>query len=193
MKKFLQRFFGIVVSAALVVSSGVTAAFALDPGHSHSGGTSISTDPDPKYTITLTHPDENTTFNGDSHYGAYQIFSGTVKENQNSYTNPGSNSTEIPLTDIKWGNAFGIVGSDTSKGEIEQEAYDAKIVAFVIALAEAPTGAYSYAFSDFDGFNVVQNNATLICKDLCEHALVCQIPLRLNIHLKKYHFYIYRD
>ncbi len=162
MKKFLQRFFGIAVSAALVVSSGVTGVFAADPGHSHDDGKPISIDPDPAYTITLTHPDEKATFDGtNSHYGAYQIFSGTVNKtpSDSAISNPGSDlETHIPITDIKWGNAFGITKEMDPDGEdianrVDLTARQTNIIGFVYALAKASTGSYSYAFNDFTDFN----------------------------------------
>lgn len=123
MKKFLQRFFGIAVSAALVVSSGMTTVFAADGHDHHSDDTPITFDPDTdKYTITLTFPEgykvneENTDNSYDPKFGAYQIFTGTVKEKaeNTNYVNPGNevgtDKSMIPLTDIKWGNAFGTVG-----------------------------------------------------------------------------------
>ncbi len=158
----MQRFFGIVVSAALVVSSGMTGVFAADPGHSHDDGKPISIDPDPAYTITLTHPDEKATFDGtNSHYGAYQIFSGTVNKtpSDSAISNPGSDpETHIPITDIKWGNAFGITeemdpdDKDTAN-RVDLTERQTNIIGFVYALAKASTGSYSYAFNDFKDFN----------------------------------------
>lgn len=119
MKKFLQRFFGIAVSAALVVSSGVTTVFA----HNHrTSDKEIPLSDAPKYTITLTKPEGVEINNGA--YGAYQIFTGTVKGN--APTNPGNTVTGLPITDIKWGNAF---------GDVNSEEWKQNIVGFVIALA----------------------------------------------------------
>ena len=145
MKKFMRNMLSIVVSAALLVSS--TIPVLADSGHSHDGGTSIESDPNATYTITLTTP-EGTKVNEDSDhvFGAYQIFSGTVPTevtNKDDYINPGDKLTPLPITDIKWGNAFGEVGNPT---------WQDNIVKFVCALADAPRGKYSYAFHDFTGF-----------------------------------------
>ena len=157
MKKLLQRVFGIAASAALLVTSGMT-AFAAG-GHAHHGGdTDLNatgqykgTTTEPAYTITLTDPGNHVTVDSDAKYGAYQIFSGTVKGENYTGTaaNPGTNGIKIPLTDIKWGNAFGDVGGDTTA----QTKYYQNIVGFVIALAKAPSNeTYNYAFKDFKGF-----------------------------------------
>lgn len=148
MKKIMQRFFGIVACAALLVTSSMT-VWAAEPGHSHGGGTVIDDKTGP-YTITLTHPDGTTTFDDKSHYGAYQVFSGTVK-GKTSHENPGSNSEEIPITDIKWGNAFGIVGEE--ENEVSQDVRNQNILGFIYALSQAQTGDYKYAYGDFDGFS----------------------------------------
>ena len=154
MKKFMRNILSIVVSAALLVSS--TIPVLADTGHSHDGGTEITGDSDAEYTITLTTP-AGTELSEDSEYvyGAYQIFSGTVPMNPQSvdgsqyekenggYQNPGDNLATLPITDIKWGNAFGEVGKTE---------WQDNIVNFVCALAAAPTGKYSYAFHDFHGF-----------------------------------------
>lgn len=155
MKKFMRNILSVVVSAALLVSSTIP---VLADGHSHGGGTEITETPsEPTYTITLTTP-VGTELNEDStyEYGAYQIFSGTVPTNPESvvgseynkeaggYQNPGDELAALPITDIKWGNAFGTV---------DGEEWQDNIVKFVLALAKAPTGAYSYAFHDFEGFD----------------------------------------
>lgn len=154
MKKFMRNILSVVVSAALLVSSTIP-VFA--DAHSHGGGTEITETPsEPTYTITLTTP-VGTELNEDStyEYGAYQIFSGTVPTNPESvdgsvydehnggYQNPGDELAALPITDIKWGNAFGTVGGSE---------WQDSIVDFVCALAAAPNGDYSYAFHDFDGF-----------------------------------------
>lgn len=146
MKNLFKRVLSIAAATALLMTSVISAAAA--DGHSHGGGTKIDSIPKdtPTYTITLSHPDGKTSFDTTSHYGAYQIFSGTVKGED--YTeakgteNPGTNDIAIPITDIKWGSAFG-----TSDDEREKN-----ILGFVYALSQAKSGSYSYAFSEFDGF-----------------------------------------
>lgn len=154
MKKLFKRVFGIAASAALLVTSSMT-AFADEPTswHSHRGkDTVITFSGDPKYTITLTKPTDVTIDNGE--YGAYQIFTGTVKDEDYTGTNanPGNfdaktgKSTAIPITDIKWGNAFGVVNSET---------WQNNIVNFVLALAAPYKGdgdKYAAAFANFNGF-----------------------------------------
>lgn len=153
MKKFMRNILSIVVSAALLVSSTIP---VLADGHGHDGGTEITeTPPAPTYTIKLTTPKGTKQEGTEYVYGAYQIFSGTVptnpesvdgseyKKDEGGYQNPGNELAALPITDIKWGNAFGTVG--------ESEWQDS-IVDFVCALANAPNGDYSYAFHDFDGF-----------------------------------------
>ena len=102
MKKFMRRFFGIAASAALLVTSAMP-VFA-DP-HSHGGGTCLNstgytTKGANDYTITLSYPEvDGKTYNFKkdvSSFGAYQIFSGTVKGD--SHTDPGTNSTSISIT-----------------------------------------------------------------------------------------------
>ena len=139
MKKLLQRVFGIAVSAALLVTSGMT-AFAKDHNHHSEDKTLVS--PTDGYTITLTTPSGYVTPENmnQKKFGAYQIFSGTVKGGE-TIEDPGDEYKKIPITDIKWGNAFG-TDEDAQKN----------IIKFVFALAEAPTGYYKYAFSEFTGF-----------------------------------------
>ena len=140
MKKLMQRFFGIAVSAAMLFTSGMT-AFAA--GHNHHDKDKNIVSPPDGYTITLTTPSGYITdTNKDSKkFGAYQIFTGTVKGGTIP-DNPGDTYEEIPITDIKWGNAFGATDEESKKN----------IIKFVFALAEAPTGYYKYAFSEFKGF-----------------------------------------
>lgn len=139
MKKLLERVLGITASVSLLVTSSLT-AFAKDHDH-HSGDKTLESPPD-GYTITLTTPSGyiTDTNKNNKKFGAYQIFTGTVKGGTIP-ANPGDTYEEIPITDIKWGNAFG-AGEDAQKN----------IIKFVFALAEAPTGYYKYAFSEFTGF-----------------------------------------
>ncbi len=147
MKKFMRRFFGIAASAALLVTS----AMPVFAAHSHSGGmclndTTFTTKGANDYTITLSYPQvdgKTYSFKKDvSSFGAYQIFSGTVKGD--SHTDPGTDSTSISITNIQWGNAFGDLSSDDTQK---------KILEFVYALANAPSNpTYGYAFKDFTDF-----------------------------------------
>lgn len=155
MKKFMRNILSIVVSAALLISSTIP---VLAEDHSHGGGKPIEDD-STEYTITLTKPEgypEITDKNADKFsYGAYQIFSGMVPTNpvsvdgsiynkeNDGYQNPGDELASLPITDIKWGNAF---------GEVNSSDWQDNIVSFVLALAAAPTGDYKYAFHDFTGF-----------------------------------------
>ncbi len=155
MKKFTKRFLSVISAAALVATTALSAV-ASPGGHTHSGGTSLggkvsgdATEKDNTYTITLTYPKEgDTTYNFDetnSHYGAYQIFSGTVKgkttDGPLDMSKPENN--KLPITDIKWGNAFGDFRKDDTKKSILE---------FVYSLATASTGDYGYAFKGFTDF-----------------------------------------
>ncbi len=159
MKKLLQRFLGIAASAALLVTSSMT-AFAA--GHSHHSEDTVlavptSTEAEPVYTITLTIPSTyEINDNIDPRFGAYQIFTGTVKNGGTSYTNPGNTLEQIPLTDIKWGNAFGDVNT-------EKETWQENIVNFVLALADPYTdnGKYSAAFANFKDFSSFKSGSYL--------------------------------
>ncbi len=160
MKKIMQRVFGVLTSVALLVTSA-TPVFATSSGgegHSHSGGVKIEDTTGCDYTITLTHSNGDSFDSTNSHYGAYQIFSGVVKgkKDDGPIQDPGGNSEHdsetIPITDVKWGNAFGILKDKDATNGVAQSDIDKKIVGFVIALAKAPKGEYSYAFSDFNGF-----------------------------------------
>ncbi len=157
----MQRFFGVLTSVALLVTSAtpVFASSGSSSTHYHDGGTKIDDTSGP-YTITLSYPKhegvvdkEYYKFNKNSCFGAYQIFSGEVKgeEYTGDNANPGNRNEKIPITDIKWGNAFGIVDREDSDG-IKEKERECNILGFVYALATASTGTYSYAFSDFTEF-----------------------------------------
>lgn len=110
MKKIMQRFFGVLTSVALLVTSA-TPVFA--DSHAHHAGENTLDGPSDGYTITLTVPDGYKVTEGKNPtFGAYQIFSGKVKDDPDldgtsvDYTNPGTDGISIPITDIKWGNAF---------------------------------------------------------------------------------------
>ena len=147
MKKQMRRLLGIIISAMLLI----TYAFPVmaDPHNHHSGDTPIEYKKDDALTITLTKPKDDNFDNTKAKYGAYQIFSGTVPAEgsdnapkKEDLTNPGTNETLLPITDIKWGDAF---GKDTST-------WQANIVNFVLALANASEGKYGYAFEKFIEF-----------------------------------------
>lgn len=153
MKKLINRFLGVVVAAALLVGTAMPNVAVMAESHTHKEGAAIKS-PTTGFTIELTNPKglERT----DACYGAYQIFSGTVKGD--SYTegkkeNPGSEGTKIPITDIKWGNAFGITDGTDTENNVSELVRNKRIVGFVIALAKASKGEYSYAFSGFKGFD----------------------------------------
>ncbi len=150
MKKFMRKFFSIAVSVVLLVTSAVPAFATSASGYKHhSGDTNLNQDKQydglDKYTITLTDPHDNAVVDEEAKYGAYQIFSGTVKGDTYD-DNPGNRNEPIPITDIKWGNAFGTTG---------EEAWQKNIIKFVFALAKANDagGEYNYAFDNFDGFD----------------------------------------
>ncbi len=158
MKKLLKRVLGITASVSLLVTSSLT---AWADGHSHRADDKPITTPSGDYTITLTTPPgypEIDSKNCDKfEYGAYQIFKGTVKgNNYNDIApsaeypiNPGTEGKAIPITDIKWGNAFGVEGEEgATEATIHQN-----ILGFVYALSQAKSGSYNYAFGDFDGFD----------------------------------------
>lgn len=178
MKKIMQRAFVVLTSVALLVTSA-TPVFATSEGHGHNGGTKIASSKGCDYTITLKHPDATITFGDNSHYGAYQIFSGIVegKKEDEPIQAPGGNGKEesktIPITDIKWGNAFGITEAmDSTAGDtVTQSDIDKRIVGFVIALATARKGAYSYAFAEFDGFENSDPDKAFVKEDGGEYYL----------------------
>lgn len=165
MKNILKKVLSVAAATALLMTSVISASAAGGHAH-HNGDTNLNNpnqyDGPDKYTITLTDPSDHAVVDGSAKYGAYQIFSGTVKgetydgEDGNKPANPGdavgTNNSLIPITDIKWGNAFG-------NEEDYEETYYKNIVGFVIALAEANDfgSDYSYAFSDFDGFDDLVN------------------------------------
>ncbi len=158
MKKLLQRVFGIAASAALLLTSAIP---ALAVGHSHRAEDNKITSGSTKYTITLTKPEgvEIT----DGAYGAYQIFTGTVKDKDytDKNANPGSKSTAIPITDIKWGNAFGDINAEAgADGRTGKQIWQENIVNFVLALAEPYKGdndKYAAAFANFNEFKEFKN------------------------------------
>lgn len=143
MKKLIHRFFGVVVAAALLMGSVMPTVAVMAAGD-HASDTPITDGKDCDYTITLTKPD-GVTVDENAKYGAYQIFSGKVPD-ENSKTNPGNTNDTLQITDIKWGNAFGTVG------DIE---WKRNIIKFAIALGTAKNDpTYNYAFVDFGGFEV---------------------------------------
>lgn len=159
MKNLFKRVLSIAAATALLMTSVISAS-----AHNHRGSDKpITVEPDDvKYTITLTKP-ADVTVAGDAEYGAYQIFTGTVPlEDEDGYptdagafTDPGSNGTKLPISDIKWGNAFGTINSADWKNNI---------VAFVKALAKPYTGTsgeYASAFKNFKGFENFVNGANL--------------------------------
>lgn len=157
MKKFAKKFLGIAVAAALLTNLAMPTVAVM--AHSHhgvdAGETKLAEPAAPNYTITLTKP-KGVTVEESAAYGAYQIFSGNVPEepedvtgskydkDNGGYQNPGDEYAKLPITDIRWGNAFGEVDSDTWKQNV---------IKFVIALGTAKGGAYDYAFHNFDGFD----------------------------------------
>ena len=170
MKNLLKRVMSIAAATALLMTSVISAS-AADPGHSHKDGKPITTEPDPSYTITLKHPNSEEFVKGDdttgSHYGAYQIFSGTVPEvGDESYekpdTNPGDTNQKLPITDIKWGSAF-CSEEDTDLDPTNDDTGRENILKFIYALYNAPKGSYSYAFSDLTEFGafIVDDSSTI--------------------------------
>ncbi len=152
MKKLINRFLGIVVAAALLVGTAMPNVAVMAAGsHAHHAGDAELAQPDEGYTITLKKPEGYNTPTS-AQFGAYQIFTGTVKGDAIA-DNPGTEtpSTAIPLTDIKWGNAFGDVNTPN---------WQNNIVNFVLELAKPPkTGDYASAFSNFNGFENFDNDS----------------------------------
>lgn len=160
MKNLLKKVLSVAAATALLMTSVISAS-AED--HSHTGGKPLNAGIEDKkgsnYTITLTYPSkevdgepyvENFT-KDNSHYGAYQIFSGTVK---GTTSDPALNVDEdtnnkLPITDIKWGSAF---------GDFDDEETKKAILEFVYALATASTGDYGYAFKNFTDFKDFYDN-----------------------------------
>lgn len=152
MKKLINRFLGVVVAAALLMGSVMpNVAVMADTNHSHHARDTVLSAPANGYTITLTQPSGYIPPK-DAKFGAYQIFTGTVEKKigDSAIDNPGTESTAIPLTDIKWGNAFGDVGTST---------WQDNIVEFVLALASPPSGTEdnASAFTGFTQFNSFKN------------------------------------
>ncbi len=143
MKNLLKKVLSVAAATALLMTSVISAS-AVDHNH-HKGQNTLEGPTDDGYIITLTKPDGYHVADTDAEFGAYQIFTGTVNKTTSSYTNPGNDNTAIPLTDIKWGNAF---------GDVNSSGWKENIVKFVYALATPPTtGDYASAFTDFHGFD----------------------------------------
>lgn len=157
MKKIIQRLLAAAASAAML-SSLALPSFAAGPGTRF--GTQLPAESgDNKITLT---EHEGVKPTSDPHFGAYQIFTGTMHapdpskpdELNQHPTNPGDTNETEALEGIEFGNAFGTLDKDKA------DAYAAtlkKIESFVIALANASNGTgdyaeYQYAFSDFKGF-----------------------------------------
>lgn len=174
MKRIAVRLLSVLASAALFATAVLPVGAAAEDGHSHHAkDTEISQPDDNYFTITLTHPDGITVFNGNN-YGAYQIFSGSVPEEDDTnapkaedLTNPGTEGKALPITNIKWGNAFGITEAMDSDNKlttthVEDKVRNTNIISFVYALSQASDGTYKYAFSNLDGFkNLFDENKTL--------------------------------
>lgn len=157
MKNLFKRVLSVAAATALLMTSVISAS-----AHNHRDKDTEITGAATKYTITLTKPADVTVDTG-AEYGAYQIFTGTVPlEDEDGYptdagafTDPGSNGTKLPISDIKWGNAFGTINSADWKNNI---------VAFVKALAKPYTGTsgeYASAFKNFKGFENFVNEDNL--------------------------------
>ncbi len=148
MKNLFKRVLSVAAATALLMTSVISAS-----AHQHRNSDTEITGEAEKYTITLTKPADVTVDTG-AEYGAYQIFTGTVPEEDEDgypdeddpFTDPGSKGTKLPISDIKWGNAFGKVNSAP---------WQDNIVAFVKALAAPYKGLdneYASAFANFKGF-----------------------------------------
>ena len=160
MKKFAKKFLGIAVAAALLVGSVMpTVAVMADSSHAHHAGENTLEGPSDGYTITLTTPKDYKVAAGKNPvFGAYQIFSGKVenepKKGEPNYTDPGTSSTPIPITDIKWGNAF-LAKESTATDPTKDSDGRTRIVKFVCELAKASKDgpSLSSAFRNFEGFS----------------------------------------
>lgn len=116
MKKLINRFLGVVVAAALLVGTAMPNVAVMAAG-SHETDEEVPKDQkgECEYTITLTKPDGDVEIDiTKASYGAYQIFSGKVPDVKTTpaHENPGNDNEKLSITDIKWGNAFGKVGSE---------------------------------------------------------------------------------
>lgn len=170
MKKFARRLLSVLASAALFTTCVLPVGVAASSGHQHHIGDTNLNDPEQyngsdKCIITLTDPHDNAKIDPDNAlYGAYQIFSGSVPKSDDEnapkpgdLTNPGTESTSLPITDIKWGNAFGKQDGTTE----EIKTWRTNVISFVFALSDPkfvakihnPDDDYSYAFDDFTAFS----------------------------------------
>ena len=157
MKKLINRFLGVVVAAALLMGSVMPNVAVMAAG-SHETDEEVPKDQkgECEYTITLTKPDGDVEIDiTKASYGAYQIFSGKVPDVKTTpaHENPGNDNEKLSITDIKWGNAFGKVGS---------EEWRKKIVSFAIALGNVRKNAniYNYAFAEFNSFEWDNSDGT---------------------------------
>ena len=134
MKKFVKRILSFAMAAAVLATAAVP-AFAddlaiVDPG------AGVET-----YKVEIFRPrDTDVKHPNNFKLGAFQLFSGTVpgdpakdpfesKTDGDEWTeNPGTQNTPLPLTDIKWGTAFG----DLSKPDNQ-----INLVNYIKALATA--------------------------------------------------------
>lgn len=159
MKKLINRFLGVVVVAALLMGTVMPNVAVMAKSHPDHANENNLAGPDDGYTITLTTPKDYKVAEGKTPvFGAYQIFSGKVqnepKPDDPSYTNPGTSSTSIPITDIKWGNAF-ITKESAATDPTEDSEGRTRIVKFVYELANASKNGLSLssAFRNFEGFS----------------------------------------
>ena len=152
MKKLINRFLGVVVVAALLMGTVMPNVAVMAETHQHHKDDKVLDEPSVGYTITLKKPATGYNAPTTAKFGAYQIFTGTVKGSAVD-ENPGTNtpSIAIPLTDIKWGNAF---------GDLDSETWQNNIVEFVLALANPPkTGDTVSAFNKFTEFEEFDNDS----------------------------------
>lgn len=161
MKKLINRFLGVVVVAALLMGTVMpNVAVMAAGGHETDKEVPSTQKGECDYTITLTKP-AGVTVDTNAKYGAYQIFTGKVPEKPKSvigseytddaYQDPGKENAKLPITDIKWGNAF---------GEVDNDDWRQNIVRFAIALGTVKKSDYGYAFTDFNGFEYNADGGT---------------------------------
>lgn len=155
MKKRVKKLVVIALTVALFVTSVLP---ALADSHSHHGD-DIDLGPLTEgYTITLTKPaGADDDYMGKVKFGAYQIFSGTVDATVTPTPNPGKfgvtgESTALPITDIKWGSAFGIETNTASKTSRMKN-----IVGFALALGTVGDDFFGV---DFDSFKYGSTDGT---------------------------------
>ena len=133
MKKLLKKVLSVAAATALLMTSVISATATSASGPTY--------DADKKYTINITASGDKDVKDYPEHLYAFQIFSGTVPDEQKNadedgnVTNPGTLNTTLQLTDIKWGTG---IKSDKDS-----------LTALMGALSDAPAFKENSIFTGF--------------------------------------------